>query len=225
MAMQGLPAPSVYVLSAAIAVLLLWLSLAAYLRCRPLPLLMKGSLYFVPPIVVAILIEKFLPALLIIVLLLLIPLEESFKLVAAKSRRDDPRQAFLLVSLFGFFELLIAKLWLTLNGYGQTTADVSAIELSSFTTFMTLPVLMHSATGAIYAFFPGRRGYRFWTCVLIHWLFNQSRAIYFLHSRELTPETFSAPGPLTTLALDAIVLIACNVALLRSALRPRDGSG
>ena len=107
--------------------------------------------------------------------------EEGLKAFAS-TREQDPQDKFWLVTLFGVWELALAKpMWgLVLAASDQISDRLSLIGLVFATA---LPVLMHAVTAAIYASALERR---LWAALLISWAvhaaFNES-ANYF----ALTP--------------------------------------
>jgi hypothetical protein len=99
--------------------------------------------------------------------------EEAVKAFAS-TREQEPRHKFWLVSLFGVWELTLDKPFWGLV-VAQSAASWDRASLIEFVLATTVPVLMHVATAAIYAFcFQSRLWAAFITSWLVHTAYNES---------------------------------------------------
>lgn len=99
--------------------------------------------------------------------------EEGVKAFAS-TREQEPLHKFWLVSLFGVWELALDKPFWGL-AVAQSAASWDRASLTGFVLATTVPVLMHAATAAIYAFcFESRLWAAFITSWLVHTVYNES---------------------------------------------------
>jgi hypothetical protein len=100
-------------------------------------------------------------------------LEEALKATAAKTERGSHNR-FWLISLFGIWELMLAKpLW----GFRHAAVldTFSAVGLAGLTAAGVLAVLMHCVTAEIYAFrFKQRIPVALGVCWLFHTAYDEA---------------------------------------------------
>jgi hypothetical protein len=190
----------------------LW-ALAANENRAPMRNLIKlSALYFLTPILLVVaLIHSVLPALLIVSPF--VPLgEEWLKRMAGRRVLSENISVFYLICLFGIWELTISKSLMPLfSTWPSLSSDWS---IAVFIWLVSLPIIMHASTAAIYAFY--RRGdgnLRYWPCVAIHWAFNASRELY----GEVPFDEVS----LLSLVIDSAVWVLLLLFLLRRAIQSR----
>lgn len=179
---------------------LIWLYVAAG-TSRSTAMLKKSILLFVVPIAV-------LPGRWIIAhlgLALWTACEESLKALASTLERRS-MDRFLLVSLFGIWELTLVKpLWILTSppiGLGDGLVD----DIDRLFA-ISLPVLMHAVTASIYAFAFQRR---IWCALLaswaIHMAFNGALTYFGLSIQLQVVETFLFSGTLAGILVYGIRL-------------------
>src|SRR4051794_35093652 len=99
--------------------------------------------------------------------------EEGVKTFAS-TREKERRNKFWLVSLFGVWELTFDKPFWGLV-LAQSAESWNRVSLIGLVLATTIPVLMHAATAAIYAFWlKGRLLIAFITSWVIHTAYNES---------------------------------------------------
>jgi hypothetical protein len=106
-----------------------------------------------------------------------VAVEEGLKANAARTEKN-PYDKFWLVALFGLVELTLAK---PLMGLGSDTelSGWGRWDLLGLTAATVIPVLMHTVTAAIYAFYlKGKIWAQLVICWAVHVLFNESVGIF-----------------------------------------------
>ncbi len=167
-------APQLYALITCAAGLLLLLGWAYVTTDNPRSsrIFLKSVVLFVIPIgVVVALPERLFQSPLSMWLVVLI--EESLKATAA-STEQRPTDRFLLVALFGIWELVWVKpLWGL--GHFAVLEDWSNLQLAGLTAAGVVTVLMHGVTAEIYAFrFTRRLPLALLVSWILHTTFNES---------------------------------------------------
>jgi hypothetical protein len=153
--------------------LLVWLYTTAG---NPRSLALLGTSFFI--FVVALILSSVLLIPIAIFLLPAVPLmmftavlEEAWKVFAATSERNRPDR-FLLICLFGIWELMIFK---PFGGIGFLDSSIAPdrLEILMIVSSAVPPVLMHAVTAAIYAFmFNGRLWIAFVASCCVHLSYN-----------------------------------------------------
>ena len=99
--------------------------------------------------------------------------EEGVKAFAS-TREQEAKNKFWLVSLFGVWELTLDKPFWGLV-VAQSAGSWDRISLIGFVLATAIPVLMHTVTAAIYAFwFEARLWAAFFTGWVVHTAYNES---------------------------------------------------
>jgi hypothetical protein len=133
------------------------------------------------------------------------PLEEGLKLALVLRLGADGRRAVAICLLFGSFEVIVSKALLAM-------LTPASEPLWFLFAGVTLAVIMHGATGFIYAESPKvRRSVLFGTATLVHLLNNAS--VFYIMSHTTTITRASAMELCVT-----TVIVACTV-LFREATR------
>jgi hypothetical protein len=100
-------------------------------------------------------------------------IEEALKATAAATERHRIDR-FLLVALFGIWELMLAKPLWGVN-HSAILEDWTNLQLAGLTAAGIVTVLMHSVTAEIYAFrFARRLPVALFICWIFHTAFNES---------------------------------------------------
>jgi hypothetical protein len=177
----AVPVESIFAILLALVLLGLWMLYANEAGVPIGELLRLSGWYFLAPILLIVALAHSIPAFVLLLVPFIVLIEEGLKRDAAREVASDPEAIFCLVSLYGLWELAVAK---ALMPFLPDWSPVSGRwPLAIFVWLIALPVVMHCATAAIYAFYPGvRRRFRFWACAALHWLFNASRAAYGLEN-------------------------------------------
>jgi hypothetical protein len=202
---MALPVETVLAFLTALAFLCFW-SLAANQCAAPIGGLIKLSiLYFLVPLLLVTAMAHSISGYLLIFMPFMVLLEEWLKRLAGYQVFAKKRSIFFLVALFGIWELAASKSLIPfLPGW---KAIASGWGLVAFIWLASLPTVMHTATAAIYAFYPTRHGtLRYWICVGVHWAFNESRELY-------ADVPFSDLSPLLLIIDSAIwvILLSCLI--------------
>jgi hypothetical protein len=160
--------------TAGIILLLGWLYVTTG-NPRSTRLLLKSVLIFVVPVMVLVTLSgsfQFTPALWLVALI-----EESLKATAAATEKTSRIDRFLLVALFGIWELTWVKPLWGLN-HAAALDGWNGLQLAGLTAAGVVTVLMHGVTAEIYAFrFAGRLPLALIVSWIVHAAFNASVGI------------------------------------------------